>query len=95
MRDTRLPIYHAIHDHTSKDQTKRFDQVNHLLRHFCRATGADPSGSVTDYMENLNDMLQSGASNWEIHRMIDAFAENMPLEAGTEFDKFKSEFWDE
>jgi hypothetical protein len=74
---------------------KRFDQVKHLLGHFCRSTGADPSGSVTDQMEDLYEMLQSGATNWELHRMIELFAGNMPAEPGTEFEKFKQEFWDE
>ena len=95
MRDNRLPIYHAILDQTLKDQIKTFDRVINLLGHFSRATGADPSGSVTDHLEDLYRMLQAGASHWEIHRMIDQFAGDMPREPGKEFEKFKAEFWNE
>lgn len=70
-----------------------FQRVNQLLSHFCTATGYDPSGMVTDHLEELADMLRDGATQWEIHRMIDTFSENVPAEPGAEFRSFKNEFW--
>lgn len=70
-----------------------FQKVNHLLGHFCRATGYDPTGRVTDNLEELAEMMDTGASNWEIHRMIDVFAGNMAADPGAEFQSFSEKFW--
>jgi hypothetical protein len=73
---------------------KDFIKANHLLGHFCRATGYDPTGSVTHHLGELIDLLKSGATAFEIHRMIDTFAGNLPGESGALFDDFINEFWE-
>lgn len=83
-----MPIFQAIHAATSKDQMKQFDQANYLLGHFCRATGYDPSGSVTEHLTQLMNLIESGCNAHELHQAIDTYADNLPANPRSKFNDF-------
>ncbi len=67
-------------------------KAKHLLGHFCRATGYDPSGSVTVHLTELFELLQSGTKAWDVHRAIDTYSENISVDPENQFNDFMQQF---
>lgn len=70
-----------------------FEKVNYLLGHFCRQTGFNPTGLVTNCATEFYSMLQTGTTCWELHRMIDTYSCNQPGKPAALFEDFYNEFW--
>lgn len=92
LKDNRIPVFQAIHAAASKDKMKQFNQVNHLLGHFCRATGYDPIRSITGHLSELFELLQSGTKALDVHQAIDTYADNLTGDPGDRFDDFMLQF---